>query len=254
MDNKADLRELLKNWPYDPENDVRLVALGDGREVLQVRLPVGIEQYELTGRPDGERPYGKESALDHHLERLAQVERTGNADEFTLSSEDCAELFSEGTLYYYRYLHLFQVKDWAGTVRDTARNLRLFDLVHRYAEEEEDQFYLEQWRPYLLRMNAAAAAMLHLDQGHFAQALELLQTTVSAIEALEELDDETFQFERERSLAALKDMIGQIEENKPVSELELLERELRQAIETQHFERAADLRDRIRALRDRSKQ
>ena len=48
-------------------------------------------------------------------------------------------------------------------------------------------------------------------------------------------------------------MASQIEESKPVSELEHLERELRQAIETQHFERAADLRDRIRALRATNK-
>jgi hypothetical protein len=253
MDNPVDLRELLKSWPYDPDNDVRLVSGADGRELLQVRLPLGMEQYELEGRPDGERPYGKESALEYHLERLAEIEKAGKSAAFTLSSDECSELFTEGTLYYYRYLHLFQAKDWEGTVRDTARNLRLFDLVNLYADDEEDQFYLEQWRPYLLRMNAAASAMIKLDQNNYAQALDFLNAAVTAIEALEELDDETFLFERERSLAALKDMISQIEDNKPVSELELLERELRQAIETQHFERAADLRDRIRALRERAK-
>ena len=150
MEEKVDLGQILKNWPYDPDDDVRLVAASDGRQVLQVRLPLGIEQYELEGRPDGERPYGKESALVYHLERLKAAEKSGQRAEFMLSSEDCAELFTEGTLYYYRYLHLFQAKAWKDTVRDTTRNLELFDLVHQYAEEEEDQFYLEQWRPYLL--------------------------------------------------------------------------------------------------------
>jgi hypothetical protein len=250
MDNKVDLRELLNSWPYDPEDDIRLVTAPDGRQLLQVRLPLGIEQYELKGRPDGERPYGKESVLEHQLERLAAAQASG--DSFTLDSEACAELFSEGTLYYYRYLHLFQAKDWSATLRDTARNLRLFDLVHRYAADEEDRFYLEQWRPYLLRMNAAAGAMLQLEEGQFGKALEIVQDAVSQIEGLEELDDETFQFERERSLLALKDMATQIEQSKPVSELDSLERELRRAIETQHFERAADLRDRIRALRNKA--
>lgn len=253
MDNKVDLRELLKDWPYDPENDVRLVTLPGGRKVLQVRLPLGIEQYELDGRPDGERPYGKGSVFEHHLDRLAQAERTGEGSGFALGEDECAELFTEGTLYYYRYLHLFQAKDWEGTMRDTARNLQLFDFVHRYAEDEDDQFYLEQWRPYLLRMHAAAAAMMKLDQGQYGEALEIVNSAAAKIEALEDLDDETFQFERERSLLALKDMASQIEEAKPVSELELLERELRQAIETQHFERAAALRDRIRALRNQPK-
>jgi hypothetical protein len=249
MDNQVDLRELLKSWPYDPEDDVRLVPGNDGRQVLQVRLPLGIEQYELDGRPDGDRPYDKESALEYQLERLSQAEKSQTASEFKLNSDECAELFNEGTLYYYRYLHLFQAKDWQRTVRDTSRNLRLFELIRRYAEDEDDQLYLEQWRPYVIRMNGAAAAMLHLEEGNYGPALELLNQAIAAIEALDDLDNETFQFERERSLAALKDMIGQIEENKPVTELELLERELRQAIESQHFERAADLRDRIRALR-----
>jgi hypothetical protein len=248
MDEKFDLRDLLKHWPYDPDNDVRRFAVG-GREVLQVRLPMGIEQYELQGRPDGEHPYGKESVLDHHLERLAEAERAGKASEFALSAEDCAELFSEGTLYYYRYLHLFQANDWELTLRDTTRNLLLFDFVQRYAQEQDDEAYLEQWRPYLLRMNATAAAMIELDQNRFEPAQAIVNAAIAKIEALDDLDDETFQFERERSLLALKDMARQIDESRPVPELEQLERELRQAIETQQFEHAADLRDRIRALR-----
>jgi hypothetical protein len=252
MDNKLDLRELLNSWPYDPEDDVRLVTAPDGRELLQVRLPLGIEQYELKGRPDGERPHGMESVLEFHLARLAEAQKKGTAADFTLNADDCAELFSEGTLYYYRYIHLFQAKDWEGTLRDTSRNLRLYDLVHRYAEEKDDQLYLEQWRPYLLRMNAAATAMLRLDQGQHGPALEDIQAAIANIEALDELDDETFQFERERSLAALQEMAGRIEEAKPVTELEALERDLRDAIETQRFEQAAHLRDRIRALRNPS--
>jgi UvrB/uvrC motif len=248
MDTEVDLRDVLRNWPYDPDDDVRRATV-NGREVLQVRLPLGIEQYELEGRPDGDRPYGKESVLDHQLERLAEAERSGKAADFVLSSDDCSELFNEGTLYYYRYLHLFQVKDWRRTLRDTARNLQLFDLVRRCAEEDEDRLYLEQWRPYLLRMHAVATAMTQLEQNQYEPALHSIQSAIASIENLDDLEEETFEFERERSLAALKDMASQIEETKPVSELEHLERQLRQAIEAQHFERAAALRDRIRALR-----
>ncbi len=248
MEIQVDLRRVLESWPYDPDNDVRRMTV-NGREVLQVRLPMGMEQYELEGRPDGRRPFGKESVLDHQLQRLAEAEQAGKETEFKLSSEDCLELFNEGTLYYYRYLHLFQIKDWPRTARDTDRNLRLFDFVHRHAEEEEDRSYLEQWRPYLVRMNAVAKAMIQLEEGHYDGALQIIRTAAVEIEALPDLEDETFEFERERSLATLSDLVSQIEEAKPVSELEHLERELRQAIEKQHFERAADLRDRIRALR-----
>jgi hypothetical protein len=248
MEIQVDLRQVLDRWPYDPDNDVRRTTV-NGREVLQVRLPLGMEQYELEGRPDGHRPFGKESVLDHQLQRAAEAEQAGQEADFKLTSEDCLELFNEGTLYYHRYLHLFQIKDWPRTVHDTARNLRLFDFVRRYAEDEEDRSYLEQWRPYLIRMNAVARAMIQLEEGQYEAALQIVRTAAGEIEALPDMEDETFDFERERSLAALDDIVGQIEQAKPVSELEHLERELRQAIEKQHFERAADLRDRIRALR-----
>jgi hypothetical protein len=251
MSEKFDLRRLLASWPYDPENDARVVRGEDGREILQVRTPVGIEQLEMDGRPDGARPHDQESILEFQLQRLAQAKAAGQEAEFELDPEDCAELFGEGTLYYFRYLRLFQLKRWAATVRDTTRNLRLFDFVREHAAREEDQFYLEKWRPYILRMNAAAAALMTLDKGAHDKALEIVKAAIERIEALEELDDETFRFERGRSVNALRELAAQIQQTRPVSAVERLERQLRRAIERQEFERAAELRDRLRELKTR---
>jgi hypothetical protein len=192
-----------------------------------------------------------ESALDYQLQRLAKAKAAGRESEFELDPEDCAELFGEGTLYYFRYLRLFQLKRWAATVRDTTRNLRLFDFVRQYAAREEDQSYLEKWRPYIVRMNAAAAALMTLDKGAHDKALEIVNAAIERIEALEELDDETFKFERNRSITALRELAGQVQQTRPVSALERLERQLRRAIDRQEFERAAELRDRLRELKSR---
>ncbi len=54
----------------------------------------------------------------------------------------------------------------------------------------------------------------------------------------------------ERSIMALRELESQILKNRPLSELEQLEHQLRRAIDKQEFERAAKLRDRIRALRE----
>lgn len=251
MSEKFDLRRLLASWPYDPEKDARVVRGEDGREILQVRTPIGIEQLEMDGRPDGARPHDQESILEFQLQRLAQAQAAGREAEFELDPEDCAELFGEGTLYYFRYLRLFQLKRWAATVRDTTRNLRLFDFVRQHAAHEEDQFYLEKWRPYILRMNAAAAALMTLDKGAHDKALEIVKAAIERIEALEELDDETFRFERGRSVNALRELAAQIQQTRPVSAVERLERQLRRAIDRQEFERAAELRDRLRELRSR---
>jgi hypothetical protein len=249
MSESVDLRRILKSWPYDPENETRIVPGEDGRWILQVRTPLGIEQYELDGRPDGARPYGMESALEYHLERLEKAKAAGREEDFELGPRECGELFNEGTLYYFRYVRLFQLNEWARTVRDTARNLRAFDLARRYARQEEDQQFLEKWRPYILRVNASAAAMIELDRKAYDKALNLLDEATARIQALPELDDETFIFERNRSLSGLREMAAQVRKNRPLSELEQLEHQLQRAVDRQDFERAAQLRDRIRALK-----
>lgn len=249
MSDADDIRDLLESWPYDPDHDARIVRGKDGREILQIRTPLGLEQLELQGRPDGARPHQMESALEYYEGKLEQADGAGGAAEFELAPEDCAELIGEGTLYYFRYLRLFQLNRWADTVRDTDRNLRLFDFIHRYAAREEDQQCLEKWRPYLVRMNTAASALQCLEQGDTRSALLVVQSGREQIEGLEELDDDTFRLERERSLSALRELEKQVKEKQPVSPVELLQRQLRRAIEEQEFERAAELRDRIRALR-----
>ncbi len=249
MSAPLDLSELLRSWPYDPDNNLRIVQADDGREVLQVRLPLGLEQLEMEGRPDGLRPHGRDSALDHQLACLAQAKAEGKLSSFKVDAENCEELFNEGTLYYLRYLHCFQLKRWKITARDTARNLKLFDFLHRYAEREEDRENLEKWRPYVVRMNAVARAMIELENNDYAQAITIVREAAQTIESLPEMAEETFKFERNRSLTALRELAVQIEKTRPLSELERLEKELRRAIDKQEFEHAAGLRDRIRELR-----
>jgi hypothetical protein len=251
MSAPVDIRELLDGWPYDPEHTVRAVRGADGRPLLQVRLPTGLEQYEMEGRPDGKRPHQRESVLDYYMERLVRAKAEGEAASFVLDEEECAELFDEGTLYYFRYLHLFELKDWQRTVRDTARNLQLFDFVSRHAAREEDRQYLEKWRPYLLRMNAIARAMLQLEAHNYAAALDVVREAIRKIEVLPEVDEDTFKFERYRSLAALRELAQEMEKNRPLTETERLERKLREAVAAQDFERAAQLRDKIRELKRR---
>ena len=82
MRKSPDIRELLEEWPYDADNSTRIVPCADGRDVLQVRTPVGIEQYELAGRPDGLRPHNAESAFEFYHARLVRLQAAGEQDEF----------------------------------------------------------------------------------------------------------------------------------------------------------------------------
>src|SRR5215210_2647502 len=123
MSGALDLREFLNGWPYDSDNNVRLARGEDGREIIVVRQPMGLETYEAEGRPDGQQPHRMESALEFQLRRLAAAKRADAEAEFKLTAADCAELFHEGALYHDRFVHFFRVKDGARVGRDTARNL-----------------------------------------------------------------------------------------------------------------------------------
>src|SRR4051794_19020960 len=64
MARKENIDRLLRDWPYDPQGiSVRKKKGDDGREVLQMRLDLGLLQLETKGRPDGTRPQGAENVL-----------------------------------------------------------------------------------------------------------------------------------------------------------------------------------------------
>ena len=242
----ADMTEILREWEYDSDNQIRIVQADDGRQVLQVRQPMGIEQYELDGRPDGKKPFGRDTALEEYQARLENYSASHGGDEgFALSHEDFAHLQGEGVLFYFRYLVLFQIGDFVRTSRDTEHNLSLFTLVEKYGDSDDDRKELLQYKPYVLRMNAIARAMISLHKEMKAAAEDILNSAISAIENMGEIDTPAFQFERVRSLNYLKATLKQIHEKKG-SPVEILKKELSTAIEEEDYERAAALRDRIR--------
>ena len=89
-----------------------------------MRQPLGIEQYELDGRPDGREPFGRPTMLDEIRARLESHRGAHGSDEgFAISHDDFTALQSEGLLFYFRYLVLFQIGDFVRTSRDTEHNL-----------------------------------------------------------------------------------------------------------------------------------
>ncbi len=98
-----------------------------------------------------------------------------------------------------------------------------------------------------------AAAMVAMDANNHHQALALVHAAAEAIEALPDIEEDTFRFERRRSMEALHELAEEIQKSRPLSELEELENQLLEAVTAEHYERAAELRDRIRNLRGAEK-
>src|SRR6266853_862763 len=184
-----DFQRYLDSWPYDPDDNVLLVRGRDGRQIMLVRQLMGLEQYELEGRPDGKRSHGMESSLEFQLARLAAAKATGLEEKFTLNAATCEELFKEGMMYYHRFLNFCRLKKWAHAERDTARNLRLIELVKHYAEGEEDRAQFEQWQADVTRLNVISRAMTLLRRGKHEEALKCFRETIGKIEDLARVVD-----------------------------------------------------------------
>ena len=186
MSETPDLRKFLDSWPYDPDNNVRLARGADEREIMLVRQPLGLEEYEVQGRPDGQRPHESESVLEFQYARLAAARNAGAESALKLTAADCADLFDEGTIYYHRLIHFFRLKNWLRAERDSARNLQLLDFVKGYAEHEEDRIQLEQWRPYISRINAVARAMILLEKGQYEESLKIARDSIEGPKGVDE--------------------------------------------------------------------
>jgi hypothetical protein len=248
-----DLNDLLRDWPHEPgQIKVRRILGTDGKEKIQLRIDLGLIQMETTGRPDGERPHGCESLLAYHA-GLAQEKETAQ-EQYLLSPEDVSELQQEGIQYYHRYISLFQLNDFPGVIRDTQRNIDLFNFVHQHGGAEEFAHSLEQFRPYVLMMNTRARASIELERGDFAAALRQIERGRDKIVELFNGAENPEAIERSPEVGFLDEWMEEIRARQPLTKLEKMQREMEAAIANEAYERAAELRDAIRAQMARKKE
>ncbi len=251
LSSGKDINRLLREWPHDPAKvNVRRIIGEDGREKIQLRVDLGILQMELDGRPDGKRPFGKESLLDHYLNNLKQHNLNKKTDEgFELSREDCLNLQQEAVQYYHRYLSLFYLGDFESVVRDTNRNIKAFDFVERYALHPNDKLIFDQFRPFVLMMYTRAMASIALKDKNFDLAIAHVKKGVDQIERLN-TEDPNEAASTNHELIFLQCWMKEINGLKPEDPLEKLEREMNKAVQMENFELAAKLRDEIRIIVD----
>ena len=243
-----DLNNILKDWPHENRAiKVRKILGLDGRQKLQLRIDLGVLQMELTGRPDGMRPHGCESLLTYHQLRAARAEGRGHTYELT--PEQCAELQQEGIQYYHRYLSLFQINDFHGVVRDTQRNLDLFDFVDAHTERDELCWTLQQFRPYVLMMNTRAKASIFLSQGRFSEAIVEIKRGREAIATFFQKSHFPELAAKSSEINFLDDWLKEVSAKRPRTKLEIMEREMETAVAKELYERAAEIRDAINKLK-----
>ncbi len=165
-----DLRSCLENWPYDAENNVRTGHGADGREIILVRLPMGLEQYEMDGRPDGWRVCGMDPAPHLHPARSGATQTAASPATMAVTNGDCAALFHEAAAYLQRLNLLFRLNDWPRAERDSAQILRLLQFVKQHARGAEDDVQLELWLSHALRIHSVVRVRARLDKKPYQDA------------------------------------------------------------------------------------
>ncbi len=245
-----DLNDLLRDWPHEAgQLKVRKITGQDGREKLQLRIDLGVIQMEVAGRPDGQRPHDCDSLLEHYRQRARRAEKKG--ETYTLSPDDVSELQQEGIQYYHRYISFFQLSEFDAVVRDTQRNLEMFSFVEKYADSEDLSESVVQFTPYVLMMNTRASASIELARDDYPAAIREVEQGMSRVRQFYESHELTEAMENSPELGFLGEWLEEIRAKQPLSKLEKMERDMAKAIAMEAYERAAELRDQIRAHQEK---
>ena len=247
-----DISHLLEEWDYQPgQVAVRKFKTRDGTEKIQLRVDLGLLQMNAAGRPDGKRPFGRESLFEHYQARLEKQRRANpeTGDVFVLKAEDCAKLQQEAIQYHHRYICLFQLEDYEAVIRDTNRNAAVFDFVDEYAESDELAWSLQQFRPQLLMMQIRARGMQALRNDKYPDAIAVIETGLQELRTFYREHSRHDLLEQSGEIHSLETWLQEVQLKRPLSERERLEHALDEAVRQEDYEKAAQVRDALRHLK-----
>jgi len=253
-----DINDILEKWPGErAEQSARKIVGLDGTELVQLRIDMGILQMFVDGRPDGEKPFGQPSLLEH----LQRVTRT--QPEPAVEADMWNELDREIMQYYHRRRALLILgarshaegnpADAAGyyvrAVRDADHNLQIMDFIKTHCGDEEYVESHEQYRPFVLMHRTLAEAQSELIRDDPDEAIERLKAGIRTIEDAYRQGEQADLADQDPSLAQLRALERQVRAEHNV--VQTLQEQLDVAVTDEEYERAAQLRDRLRQKRKR---
>jgi len=234
-----DLDRVFEDWPYQPGViSARIVRCRDGRHVLQMRIEMGVLQMELKGRPDGERPEGAETYLDHLLGQSLSW-----GEEYVLNEEQCLEVDREFIQFYHRRICLLALREFGRAVRDADHTLALMDFAAAHSPDEDWTLSHEQYRPFVIFHRTQAAALAELKENRAEAAIEECNRGLERIRGVFETLQAEEQFDDDELVGQLVRFKESLREEYDVGRT--LDEQLTDAIAKEEYEKAAQLRDEI---------
>ena len=255
-----DITKVLQNWDYRLGRvDARRVKGEDGADKLQLRIDLGLLQMNAQRRPDGKRPFGHPTLLDHFVNRLEEFRKKhgGKDNNFSINPDECAKLQQEAIQYHHRSICNFELEDFEAVERDTEHILELLDFVQDFAAQDDIGQSFQQFRPQTIMMQVRAVGTELLADGNYDAAI------AEIIAAIEELNLFYTEMGREELVGNgmevhslgewLKDVENEAAEKKPMTKCEKLEYKLGTAIDQEDYESAAKLRDQLKRISAKKK-
>lgn len=234
---------ILDDWPYDPDAvSVRMVKGRDGRDLIQMRIEMGVLQLETEGRPDGETPNGAPSYF-HYLTGISG--ERGN--DYSFSVDECAECDREFVQFYHRRICWLAMREFRKAVVDADHTLQLMDLCREHSPDEEWTISHEQYRPFVLFHRIQADALAELDHHGPEKAVAAVNRGLEQMtEVFEGLGSE-MAFDESELIERLNEFRETLREKFEISKP--LDEQLADAIAKEEYEKAAKIRDAMRAKR-----
>lgn len=229
---------LLQRWPFDPEGScVRLVKGLDGRDVIQLRVDLGILQLETVGRPDGSKPEGFPTLLDSLLHAEAE------SPDFELEEDTCMEIDREFVQFYHRRVAWLKLQKFHRATTDADHTLALMDFCKEHSPCEEWTLQHEQHRAFVIFHRCQAAALAAVEEQSPQDAIEAIDEGLELIR--ENFDDMGWedQFESDELVQRLVHMRDSLRSEFSVEKS--LHEQLTEAVELEQYELAAQLRDEL---------
>jgi len=249
---RKDITDILADWPFDPDIlNVRRITGKDNKEKIQLRLDLGLLQMEAEDRPDGTRPHDFDNYLAYYKAEQERVEKEENK-VFVLTRDDLRDLQQESIQYYHRYLCFSELGDHEGVIRDTEHNLDVLEFVEEFAEDEESAWSFLQYFPYVRMMHTQSRVQMAMEEEQYAAALDQIDRSIEEINSFNKKWGIKETRESTREIRILTEWRETVLEKKPFSTQEKLQQELEEAIQLEHYEKAARLRDQLEALQENS--
>lgn len=234
-----DIDRQLREWAFTPGRPlVRRVTGADGRELLQMRVDMGLLQLETDGRPDGERPEGFATYYEYLVSAAFQ-----EGESFTLTEPRRMEVDREFYQFYHRRICWLSLQEYARAAADAEHTLRLMDFSSANAEDRQWALMHEQYRPFVMFHHVQASALVHLGADDPAAAVDAIARGLADMATLFEQHGASEQFDDDLFVGKLREMQESVKSHFKLGPS--LAEQLAEAVAAEQYELAAQLRDQL---------